>query len=418
METKRFIGSDMARLYDRIRAQFGSGAVIIGTRTLARPGAAPLVEIIAGPAGSEGESGLALDLQWSMLGGALSRLEGERGPATVADLEELASRDPGRFAPLDGAPAAPPDWLRGFVDIEKAPAPPRSPAARRVIPTVPEPDTVVPPANDWTRAPRPMFARRDSTTMPEPPNPGGLAAALRARGFTEGAVLAVTTSAPFERDPARAVAAALAALEVSYPEEGETAVITIEGAPASGRTTALVRMALDCADSGRAAVLVAADRTRIAAREQVHSYASALGIHVEDSFEAGQLQDIARNLPPGACLFADVPAGSPAPLAGPGISHLRFVALPAHWQQNALARALANLPLSTFAGSVITFSDLAPDLAPVISTALDLRVGMAFLSSGRDVSTGVAPADPVTLASGIFAAMTGEATNGTARATA
>jgi hypothetical protein len=61
---------------------------------------------------------------------------------------------------------------------------------------------------------------------------------------------------------------------------------------------------------------------------------------------------------------------------------------------------------------VITFSDLATTLAPVLSTVVESRLGIAFLSSNRDVGAGIGVADPLTLASGMFTIRTGETTDG------
>ena len=75
METKRFIGNDIIRLYDRVRREFGPDAVIVRTRTLMREGAAPLIELTAGPAPLVGGA-IPLDAQAGVLEGALGRLRG------------------------------------------------------------------------------------------------------------------------------------------------------------------------------------------------------------------------------------------------------------------------------------------------------------------------------------------------------
>ena len=67
---------------------------------------------------------------------------------------------------------------------------------------------------------------------------------------------------------------------------------------------------------------------------------------------------------------------------------------------------------------MITFADITTNLTPILSLIIESGMGLAFLSSGRDVSTGIGVADPLTLASGIFTIRTGETTNGRLVATA
>ena len=59
-----------------------------------------------------------------------------------------------------------------------------------------------------------------------------------------------------------------------------------------------------------------------------------------------------------------------------------------------------------------SFADLATDLVPVLSPIVDSQLGLACLSSTRDVRIGFAVANPLTLASGIFTTFTGERADG------
>ena len=76
------------------------------------------------------------------------------------------------------------------------------------------------------------------------------------------------------------------------------------------------------------------------------------------------------------------------------------------------------LHAEAFSGAVLTFTDLAPDLSPALSLAIEAGLGLAFLSSGRDVGAGIVAADPRSLASGIFPVTSGETTDGRLVATA
>lgn len=424
MEPKRFIGSDLRRLYHRIRRELGPDAVVIRTRSLMREGAEPLTEILA--AAPEGLPGLPLDSQQTILHSLLARLESEPRPLTVGDLEDLAARDslgdatsaPSPPAPAPEPQAAPdPDWLTGFVpgapaaaeDIEAA-------AANHAFPLPPfEPP---PPAVEWAPRPGPIDFRHTRSnegaqvSACSGDRPPAMIDSLVAAGLPPGAARVVFESASWESDHRCAVAATLEQRRVRYPGETETAIITIQGPVGAGKTTALVRMALDCLDAGREALLVAADTAHVGARQQVHAYAEATGIPVADAFDQRDLAKLVTKARRGTCVFVDVPAGDWQAPRAIHASTFNYLALPAHWQGAALDTALAPLQIASFAGCVLTFTDLVTGLSTVLSTAIETQLGIAFLSTGRDVSTGISVADPLTLASGMFTIRTGERTDG------
>lgn len=433
----------MARIFVRVRSELGPDAVIVSTRSLMREDADPLIEVIAAPAGSEAEISVAM--QRSIAQGLLARVETSRG-LTIGDLEDLASRERIQSAPepVWEAPlaAAEPEWLEGFV-----PAPPR-PAYETAfedseygeselegedaggfqdsIEPFHAPHVAPPPPMEFR--PRPKIVTRPRPEAPQAPQapaaeverfapmPPGVASRLLAAGFSSEAANAVANRHPELVDAEQALGEFLASRVAQYPVEGRTAIITIQGAPGSGRTTALMRMALDCADAGRHAILVAADMARTGGREQVHAYGEAIGVQVFDAFAPQDLVHAITKAPKGACIFVDVPAGRWAPPPIPGVQHFPYAAIPAHWNSAVSARQLAGAAES--AGAVITFSDLATDLIPALSLVVETGLGLAFLSSGRDVATGIEVADPLTLASGVFTTRTRETTNGRLVATA
>lgn len=443
METKRFLGNDMARIFVRVRNELGPDAVIVSTRSLMRDDADPLIEVIAAPAGTEAEISVAM--QRSIAQGLLARVETSRG-LTIGDLEELASRERAHAAPPSAyqqhAPApADPEWLEGFV-----PAPPRpvyeaehaDTAAYEDAdfePTIALEDTLEPfqaphvaPPPPMEFRPRPRIVTRprpEPQTTPQAPAAEldefapmapGVASRLVAAGFSAEAAHAVENRHPELTDAEQALSEFLASRDAQYPGDGRTAIITIQGAPGSGRTTALMRMALDCADAGRHAVLVAADLARTGGREQIHAYGEAIGVQVFDAYAPQDLVHAVTSAPKGACVFVDAPAGRWSPPPIPGVQHFAYAAIPAHWNSSVAAAQLADIRES--AGAVITFSDLATDLIPALSLVVETGLGLAFLSSGRDVATGIEVADPLTLASGVFTTRSRETTNGRLVATA
>jgi flagellar biosynthesis GTPase FlhF len=452
LETKRFIGNDMPRIYDRVRREFGPDAVIVRTRSLLREGADPLIEVLAAP--PEAEYELSLEMQRVLIGGALARVESSR-ELTVGDLEDLVAREsaldtaygaPSAVAPLDApwplpAPAPAPvnepeydpvqaiiDELRGAPRDEQSAEPAPDPARR--FPRLPDVPAEAPPANDWASRPRPAIITRRRPSQPDepaarmapPPAPArashALHAELTAAGLSQRAADAILLHAVPGASAHDALRAVLESRAVRYPAEGHTALISIQGGAGSGRTTALMRMALDCADAGRRAVLLAADGGHVAGREQVRAYGEAIGIEVIDIFDPGDIVRSVGHALRGACLFVDAPAGPWQAPPIPGVDHFGYVAIPAHWQGHVAAAAIDALPSETMAGAVLTFSDIATTLSPAVSLVVESGLGLAFLSSGRDVGTGIDVADPATLASGIFTTFTRESTDGRLVATA
>lgn len=448
METKRFIGNDMTRIFARVRRELGPEAVIVQTRSLLREGADPLIEVLAAPIGG-GDDALTLALQRALVQGSLERVEApsSRG-LTIGDLEDIAARESAEQEALrefdrayqEREPEPAPEWLEGFVSAAGA----RRPHPAEALPTGATeredalgpfgvPPVAPPPPVEWR--PRPRIVTRNSPEQPAPaPGPlrepeapaarrfvpleTGLIGTLVAAGFSPLAARAIAEASPEAASAQAALEAALTALEAAYPVENRTAIITIQGAPGSGRTTALMRMALDCADSGREAVLVAADSSHAGGRAQVHAYGEAIGLAVFDAFAPQDLVHAVTRAPKGACVFVDVPAGRWNPPPIPGVPHFVYAAVPAHWQPATVAGGLADLDLPSCAGAVITGVDLATGLTPALSLLVEAQLGLAFLSSGRDVGTGIAVADPFTLASGVFTTSSRETSDGRLVATA
>lgn len=454
METKRFIGNDMARIFTRVRRELGPDAVIVQTRSLLREGADPLIEVLASAANG-GDDALTLALQKVLVQSSLERVEAPASASrgmTIGDLEDMAARER-RSAPAAVEPApvieeehARPEWLEGFVSTGRADMPSRlaellyddQSGTEDALDTI-EPfkaPTVTPPAPvQWS--PRPQIATKRERFEPEAqpkreheapaasivgrrftPVEPGVPGRLIAAGFTSEAARRVAAGSGGESDAVAALEAALTGGRIEYPVENRTAIITIQGPAGSGRTTALMRMALDCADSGREAVLVAADSSHTGGRAQVHAYGEAIGLPVFDAFSPKDLVAAVTAAPKGACIFVDVPAGRWAPPPIPGVPHFVYIAVPTHWQPGVLALALAEIDPEHCAGVVLTATDLAESMAPALSLLIEFGLGAAFLSSGRDVGTGITVADPFTLASGVFTTSTRETSNGRLAVTA
>ncbi len=453
METKRFIGNDMARIFARMRRELGPDAVIVQTRSLLRDGGDPLIEVLAS-ASPGGDDALTLALQKVLVQGTLDRVESTSTQGmTIGDLEDIATRELAERqaareferAYAEQEPAPEPEWMQGFVSTNGKEALPPALAellyddddegflvADAALTPFNAPQVLPPAPIEWSPRPRILTSKGSPAEPAErereapaahsarrfAPVEPGLAGRLLAAGFSQEAARRIAENAPGAEDPAAALEATLAAGRIEYPVDNRTAIVTIQGAPGSGRTTALMRMALDCADSGREAILVAADSSHTGGRAQIHGYGEAIGLPVFDAFAPKDLVAAITKAPKGACVFVDVPAGRWAPPPIPGVQHFVYIAVPAHWQPSALEAELAEFDVQHCAGAILTGTDIATKLTPALSLLVESKLGVAFLSSGRDVGTGITVADPFTLASGVFTTNARETTNGRLAVTA
>ena len=358
MKPKRFISNSLPKLFVRVRRELGDDAVILGTRTLHREGGPPLIELLAAAA-EPTAAPLPLPLQGVLTEGALAAAEG-RSALEILDAEPARE---GFAVVRSGSEAALPDAETPFQPA--APALALSP----------------------------------------------LEATLAEIGLSDDAAARIVSESNPNADPRGALARSLVR-PVAYPADGETTIVTIQGPTSAGRTAALVRMALDCTEAGREAILVAADPTKAAGRDQIHAYASALGLQAVDATDGAVIDLVAYRANAGACLFVDVPAGPWQPDPWPQTRQIGYLLLPANWEQSALRRALRSYATENFSGFVISFVDLATSLSGVLSLVVESGLGIAFLCAGRDVSSGITPADPAALASGLMDANTGERTDG------
>ena len=429
METKRFIGSDLHRLYDRVRREFGADASIVGTRTLMREGAEPLIELTAGPPGYASD-GLGFELERTMVDGVLERLETIERPLTFGDIEDYVTRglsdghEPsgaaaGRYgtaADAEDAEQLVPSWLEGYVDAP--------------LPEAEEwPDHTLEVARTAVRhqpseeAPAAVLAHPHAMRGGVPGivelavHRTASAAqivqqSLSDAGFDPETVRVIASGIEGVVSPAEAVAAQLVGRDVRMPMAGRPALITVEGPEGSGKTTALMRMALEFSDGGQSLALIAADRTHVGATSQVQAYAEALGVAALVAETSDGVEQAFTEDPYGRWLLADLAAGPWAPSMIAPEHCYRYLAIPCHWQASAVGKLLAGYDLAAFRGAILTCTDIATDLTPILSLLMESQLGVAFLSSERDVTTGMRPATISSLASGIFLTPTRETTDG------
>lgn len=394
LETKRYIGNDLNRLYARIRRDIGEDAIIVRTRSLLREDAEPLVEILA--TSDDGSLGLPNELQRSMLDSVLSRVSPS---LTVGDLEDLVQRE---------------NLSRGAAPIAY---------------NEPEPEL----QDDFSEAdlldqlvaeierrgiehPAPM---RERLTQPQEPAPAtGLSSEANLRrmlsvaGFSQDVVSAIAGAADPGDDAAHAVASTALRGRLAYPEEDQTAVISVQGVARSGRTVALLRMAQDCAAAGRPTVLVAAADVASEVSGYFRQFCAANGIRFTHGRDLAAIGRQAKRAEPGTCFFIDCPSGvwrMPLPV---GVRHYRYLAVPSVCDRDQLRAMLSPFEPAAMSGIVPTFVEAAETFAPVLDTAISLGLGIAFLSAGDDPTSGIEVADLFTLASGSLPTTTGVTADG------
>lgn len=402
LETKRYIGNDLNRLYARIRREIGEDAIIVRTRSLLREDAEPLVEILA--TSDDGSLGLPNELQRSMLDSVLSRVSPS---LTVGDLEDLVQRE---------------NLSRGAAPIAYSYSEPET-----------EPEYEPGPGDDFSEAdlldqlvaeierrgiehPAPL---RERLTQPQEPAPapGSLSEAnlrrtLSVAGFSQDVVAAIAGAAAPGDGAAHAVATTALRGRLAYPEEDQTAVISVQGVARSGRTVALLRMAQDCAAAGRPTVLVAAADVPSEVSAYFRQFCAANGIRFTHGRDLAAIGRQAKRAEPGTCFFIDCPSGvwrMPLPV---GVRHFRYLAVPSVCDRDQLRAILSPFEPAAMSGIVPTFVEATDTYAPVLDTAISLGLGIAFLSAGDDPTSGIEVADLFTLASGSLPTTTGVTADG------
>jgi flagellar biosynthesis GTPase FlhF len=142
-----------------------------------------------------------------------------------------------------------------------------------------------------------------------------------------------------------------------------------------------------------------------------------MGLPWFEAFDDRALLRVLRKQPRGTCLFVDAAPGWTAPPASVA-PQFTYLALPSNWQTPALTGGQSGMHEGRFSGVIPTFADTVTDLTRVVSTAIESGLGIAFLSSGSDISTGIEVASFSVMASGILRMRTGERTNGSLVASA
>jgi flagellar biosynthesis protein FlhF len=188
--------------------------------------------------------------------------------------------------------------------------------------------------------------------------------------------------------------------ETSSSLERTTALI---GPPGSGKTTAIIKLAVSWGLArGRAVHLISADNYRIAAADQLRTYASILGVPFQSVETTGALARAIEAVPASALVLIDTPGYSEAALAESGGELADFLqrrqdidthlVLTASMRPSDLARIADRF--RGFAPKRLLFSrmDETSCYAAVFCEAARSGCPLSFFANGQSIPEDLAPA--------------------------
>jgi flagellar biosynthesis protein FlhF len=184
-------------------------------------------------------------------------------------------------------------------------------------------------------------------------------------------------------------------------EDGGT--VALVGPTGVGKTTTLAKLAVRWVlrHGARDLALVAADVVRIAAQDQVQTLGQLLGAQVYTVDEFAELPELLARLGRYRFVLIDTPgssqrdvqlAGRLALLNGADREIETALVLAASTQAGALAEAVSRFAPARPASCVLTKVDEATSLGGVLSTVIDARLPISYMSEGQRVPEDLRPA--------------------------
>jgi flagellar biosynthesis protein FlhF len=184
-------------------------------------------------------------------------------------------------------------------------------------------------------------------------------------------------------------------------EDGGT--VALVGPTGVGKTTTLAKLAVRWVlrHGARDLALVAADVVRIAAQDQVQTLGQLLGAQVYTVDEFAELPELLARLGRYRFVLIDTPgssqrdvqlAGRLALLNGADREIETALVLAASTQAGALAEAVRRFAPARPASCVLTKVDEATSLGGVLSTLIDARLPISYMSEGQRVPEDLRPA--------------------------
>lgn len=178
------------------------------------------------------------------------------------------------------------------------------------------------------------------------------------------------------------------------PSQGP-AVLALIGPTGVGKTTTVAKIAARCAlDGGRKVALVTNDTYRIAAVEQLRTYARIMGVPLEVVLEPGELSRVLEAHSDKDIILIDTAGRSPMDgsqmgelkdllCADPRVKTLLLVS--ATTESSALERAVKRFISLKPVGLIGTKLDEASHFGALFSVSLQMRLPFAFFTTGQRV---------------------------------
>ncbi len=187
------------------------------------------------------------------------------------------------------------------------------------------------------------------------------------------------------------------------------------GPAGAGKTTALLKTAVQLRRDGADVAIIAADVSRIGAADQLRRYGDVLRLPVSVVYAPEEAAATLNESPPGRITLMDTPAGQfgregfapeVAALVGAVASPLVVLTVPAGASDTDLRRWHAAAAATAVDALAITKLDEAGGAAPVLNVLATLRLPALLLSTGRDVTGDIEMAGAAAVAGAVLDELT------------